>query len=418
VSLFTIRLSIVKPNFRRSLKVIDDMYGTPTERNLTPPYVSYKNPYPMEAEQDSFYYAVGGFPDSLKILAGAPGAVSTPGCFAGFDYDTTDYKFYPNEGFLLQDLGQYRVIAWYSDQNSSAGTGAKFGGNRPMTSLRFINTVGHLNTLAVYLSEGGRAWLFGDGTTTCIANGYYSRISSRVPNLPYDGGEDVRNDILVPGDFLYDFCHIQSELDLADRSGGSALSKPLQLHACLPYLPQYQLLPGDPVPPDHSKDARVGPSSAKTAIRWSGLPRLTLASYRSSNIDPTQRGVAQTFVITRPNFITEGSGPSFRSVVDTLYLCQALTYDPNDARVPASDGRPNAIDYYGSQHGELVWFGFPLYYFEPDQARTVTSIVLTNLGVPHAPPGTGGAHADPFEMRSVAGGGSPPATLATRRTAR
>jgi len=49
VSLFTIRLSIVKPNFRRSLKVIDDMYGTPTERNLTPPYVSYKNPYPMEA---------------------------------------------------------------------------------------------------------------------------------------------------------------------------------------------------------------------------------------------------------------------------------------------------------------------------------------------------------------------------------
>jgi hypothetical protein len=158
--------------------------------------------------------------------------------------------------------------------------------------------------------------------------------------------------------------------------------------------------PGEPVPPDHSKDARVGPSSAKTAIRWSGLPRLTLAAFRGANVDPTQRGEDQTFVITKPNFITEGSGANVRSVMDTLYLCQAITYDPGDVRVPASDGRPNAVDYYGSDHGEVVWFGFPLYDFELDQARTVTSIVLTNLGVPHGPPGTGGAHAFRAEGRT------------------
>ena len=84
----------------------------------------------------------------------------------------------------------------------------------------------------------------------------------------------------------------------------------------------------------------------------------------------------------------------------------------------SADGRPNAVDYYGSQHGEVVWFGFPLYYFEPAQARLVTQTVLTNLGVPLAPQGTGGAHADPNEMRGVAGSGSTPATLATRRAAR
>jgi len=418
VSLFTIRLNIVKPNFHRSLKVIDDMYGTATGRSATAPYVSFIGPYPMEAEQDSFYYAVGGVPDSMKILSGVPGAVSSPGCFAGFDYDTTDYKFYPNEGFLLQDLGQYRVIAWYSDQTSSGYGGTKFGGNQPMTGLRFINTVGHLNTLAVYLSEGGKAWLFGDGTTTCIANGYFSRISARLPALPYVSGTEPRLDILVPGDFLYDFCHLQSELNVTAQSGSTSFTVASQLHACLPYLPEYQLAPGDPLPADRSKDPRVGPSSAKTALRWSGLPRLTLASYRTSNIDPSQRKVSQTFVITKPNFVTEGSGASFRSVLDTLYLCQAFQYDPNDARVPPTDGRPNAVDYYGSQHGEVVWFGFPLYYFELDQARTVTSIVLKNLGVPLAPAGTGGAHADPNEMRGMAGGGASPATPATRRATR
>ena len=97
-------------------------------------------------------------------------------------------------------------------------------------------------------------------------------------------------------------------------------------------------------------------------------------------------------MITKPNFVTEGSGANFRSVLDTLYLCQAIQYDPNDSRVPPTDGRPNAVDYYGSDHGEVVWFGFPLYDFDLDQARTVTAIVLTNLGVPHAPAGVGGAH--------------------------
>jgi len=396
ISLLTLDLQVVSVVPTRSLLVVDDMYGTPTERNPSPPFVFLKGAYPMEAEQDSFYYAVGGFPDSLRILSGTPGAISRPGCFAGFDYDTLDYRFWPEEGLSYAELAHYRAVAIYSDQLSSANTGAKFGGNRPMTALRFMNTIGHENWLALYLKAGGRAWLFGDGTTTAIANGYYSRISFRTPSFPYDAGGDPRVDILVPGDFLHDFCHLQSELDLADRSGASALSRPVQLHACLPYLPQYALAPGDPVPADHSQDARVGPSSAKTAIRWSGLPRLTLAAFRGANIDPTQRGVAQTFVITQPNFITEGSGANVHSVMDTLYLCQALTYDPNDSRVPASDGRPNAVDYYGSEHGEVVWFGFPLYDFELDQARTVTSIVLTNLGVPHGPPGTGGAH--PFRI--------------------
>jgi hypothetical protein len=361
-------------------------------RNPAPPFVTYVNPYPMEAEQDSFYYAYGGFPDSLRLLAGTPGAFSTRGSFADFDYDTLDYRSYPQEGIAVADLFRYQVIAAYTDANSAVNSGAKFGSNRPSTWLRLINSVNRENTLALYSKLGGKLWLFGDGTTTAIANGYYSRISGNVPHYPYESGDDVRNDILRPGNFLYDFCHLRSELNQAGN--GTLATANIPLHGCLPYLPQYALAAGQPPPPDRSLDPRVGPSAQRTLAQgWGGLPRLTLAAYRTAPADPSLRSVAKTNVITQPLFVTEGTGAALQSVADTLYLCQALQYDPNDVNVPASDGLPNAIDYHGSEHGEVVWFGFPLYVFEPDQARQCAHTVLTHLGVVPAAPGARGAHA-------------------------
>jgi len=391
VSLLTLDLQIVSLAPSRPLLVIDDMYGALTRRNATPPYIVLPNRYPTEAEQDTFYYAVGGFPDSLRILSGTPGAVSQPGCFAGFDYDTLDYQFWPTEGIGLAELARYQVVAAYTDQPSSAQRDAKFGGDQPMTALRYMNTIGHENWLALYASLGGKLWLFGDGTTSAIAGGYYSRIvATGTPRLPLTSGVDPRADLLVPGDFLYDFCHLRSELNVPDPAFNSFTSG-AALKACLPYLPQYALAPGEAVPADRSKDPRVGPSAARTAVRWSGLPRLTLAATRTANADPTRRIERQTWAITKPLEVTEGSGAATQSVMDTLYLYQSITYDPNDVQLPVADGLPNAVDYHGSEHGEVVWFGFPLYDFELDQARQLTSLVLTNLGVPRTP-GAGGAH--------------------------
>ena len=395
VSLFTIRMRIVKPRFDRQLLVVDDMYGTPSERtpaNAQFPQgtVPYKGGWPMEAEQDSFHFAAGGFPDSLKILGnipvgGIPGALSDPGCFSGFDYDTLDYRFYPNESVLLEDLARYKVVVWYTDQTSASRDGSKFGSTVPRTGIRLLNRISQLNTLAVYLTQLGKVWILGDGTTTAIANGYYSRIAnSGAPRLPYTSGE-TRNDLLKLGNFLYDFCHLRSQLNVAGSNvTGFTLNQ--QLIAAIPYLPQFATVPpGSPPPVDRSLDPRIGPSAARTAVRWGTLPRLTLASYRGSNIDPTQRSVNLTWVITQPLFNTEIVGGTLQSVCDTLYLCQARLYDPNHLQSPPSDGFPDAIDYYGSGQGEVVWFGFPLYYFELSQAREVTRLVLHNLGVDPIP---------------------------------
>jgi len=375
VSLFTLRVRIIVGRFDKSLLVIDDMYGQLASTVST-------FPYPTEAEQDTFHFAVGGFPDALV------GGISRPGAFAGFAYDTLDYQFSGLRGISLAQLGRYKVIAWYTDNFSSgAGGDLQFGTNRPATAIRYVNTQGRLNTLAAYLAQGGKVFLFGDGIAPAIANGFFSTTtSSGVPFIPYSTSPTpTRNYVLRPGCFLYDFLHIQSELNTAGKGDTDPFSKGERLVGAIPYLPEFA---GPATQADRTFDPRIGPAAQRTAARWEGLPRFTLANYRGANADPTQRALSQTWYVSKPLFVTEGQGPATESVMDTLYLLQAKDYslDPTGA---ASDGKPNALDYHGSNSGEIVWFGFPLYYFELDQARQAVSTVLRNLGVPPRAPAPG-----------------------------
>jgi len=393
VSLFTIRLRIVKPRLDKPMLVIDDAYGTLTGVN-TANMIPYVGLYPMEAEADSFYFSVGGFPDTLRMkgIPGAdPTALSRPGMFSGFDYDTLDYRFYPNRSVLLETLSRYRIVVWYMDAFSSARQGDKYS-NTPMTGLRYINSVQQLNTLSVYLKQSGKAWLFGEGVSSAIANGYQSRIGGDVAQIPYTSGPE-HTDILKEGNFLYDFVHVRSQLSLAGVLSNQFRNS--QLQAAIPYLPAFGLLPGETQPPpDRSRDPRIGPAASRNDPLWGtgapggGLPRLTLASYRGANVDPALRSINLTWVVSQPLFITEGTGANFHSALDTLYLCQARVYDPSHAQIPASDGFPDALYYHGQDCGDLVWFGFSPHFFELDQVRQVARVVLHNLGLePSSAPG-------------------------------
>jgi hypothetical protein len=329
--------------------------------------------YPLEAEQDSFYVARGGFPDSLHIRSGTPGAVSLRGAFADYAPDTLDYQFHPAEGIAFETLARYRVVCWYTDAASAQRQGSKFG-PQPATAIRVINSVNRLNTLAVYLQAGGSAWIFGEGMTSAIGNGYFSRYGT-VPPVPYTAGEDPFRDVLSPGNFLYDFCHLRSELD---RGG--------PLASCIPNLPEFR---GPASPADRSHDPRIGPGADRVAARWSGLPRHTIGAYRGAPAAPT---LGATWLIRQPNTITTGP-PAFAPTLDTLYLFQSPTYDPTPAS--PEDGRPNAVHYHGTDNGpgsQLVWFGFPLHFFEREQVRTVVERVMTNLGVVPAPAAARGGH--------------------------
>ena len=93
------------------------------------------------------------------------------------------------------------------------------------------------------------------------------------------------------------------------------------------------------------------------------------------------------------------TGKKGEPAADTLYLCQARTYDPSSAGSSASDGKPNAIWYHGGDQGDVVWFGFPLEFFELDQARQVVRSVMRNFGIDPLPAG----------VREGAGAAEPPA---------
>jgi hypothetical protein len=362
VSLFALRLSVIAPKLDRPLLVIDDMQATLGS--------VLSGPYPFEAEQDTFHFAVGGVPDRLV------GGVSAPGAFAGFPYDTLDYRFFGRAGVPLSLLGRYRVVAWYTDNTSSSGVSdSPLGGNKFSSALRYANVTGHLNTLAVYLEQGGKAFLFGDGTPPSIANGFwYNEGSFSVPFIPYVATPSVpRQYVLRPGCFLYDYLHIRSELNTAGTVS-TQFTRNEQIKGAIPYLPEFS---GPATDTDRSLDPRIGPAAARNVPLWEGLPRFTMASYRGAPADPAQRSINLTWYISKPLRVVENG----ESVLDTLYLLQARGYTGNGGNASASDAMPNAIYYHGSEHGPVVWFGFPMYFFERDQARQAVATVLRVLGV-------------------------------------
>ena len=337
-TLFTVELRVIAGEFDRPLLVVDDRYGA-----LGGPVGAF----PTEAEEDSFLFAVGGFPDRYT------GGTSVPGAFAGLDYDTLDYRTRvatpgSGTGLPLALLGRYRIVAWYTD-NTSAGVSS--GTNPPPTALRMINRAGTLNTLAGYLEQGGKVFLFGEGVTVALAGGYWDQFSRFAPSVPYTG-----NNVLRAGSFLYDYVHMRSTLTTTSLAG-------LRFQSAIPYLPEFA---GPASNADRSHDPRIGPGAARSAVRWAGLPRLTLGSYRGANPDPRLRYLNQTWHIPMAMRVVENG----ESVTDTLYLYQAENFDPGTA-VNVPDGKPNAIHWHGASHGPLVWLGFPLYYFHVDEARAM-----------------------------------------------
>jgi hypothetical protein len=290
-----------------------------------------------------------------------------PGAFAGLLYDTLDWRSSRLFDISLEMLGRYRVVAWYADGRGSSQQNA----------LATINSSGRLNALAAYLRLGGKLFLFGEGSPTSIANGFLPP----APFIPYiNNPSNARQYVLRPGCFLYDFLHLRSELNTAGTSSIS-FTRLEQLRGAIPFLPAFR---GPATATDRSHDPRIGPGAERTAQRWADLPQLTLDAFRGANPDVDQRSINQTWYISKPLVITEGSGDARRAVLDTLYLLQARDYS-GDGSGALSDGMPNAIHYYGGDNGELVWFGFPLHSFHRDEARAAVRAVMRVLGVEPTP---------------------------------
>ena len=106
VTAVAIELRILTPAQDRPLLVFDDFEAYPDRLFLGDPndpqsYQPYGG-FPTEAILDTLFFAVGGKPYQKRPA----GTLSLPGVFAGFDYDTLDYRFTGVDGIPLEVLLQ------------------------------------------------------------------------------------------------------------------------------------------------------------------------------------------------------------------------------------------------------------------------------------------------------------------------
>jgi hypothetical protein len=388
-SIMVIQLEVVKaafkdPKLARNILFFNDYLGDPDRADHQP----YSN-FPIASALDTLFYARGGFP-----YIGMPaGTLSKPGVFSGYFSDpqgnivsdTVNYRFFPTNGLPLSVLTRYRAVVWYTSNKDAGRIGTK-NGPSPEAALRFINDPGQLNTLAVYLAQGGKAFLFGSGILECIAAGYVARFGSNgaPASYPYRTSDSKpdRLHILWPGNFMWDYMKIRNGVDIADQGGaGDILSIQDNYGDFIPYLPQF-MCPGAPWPPDGwtgqrtaTCDPRVGPSSVNNLPTWDGLPIIPMQTeFNNWPTLPPQSIVCD--YVSLANSI-----PASEAEFDTLYLGRCLSQRIR-AAADWPDGKPvwfHVTDHTGAGY-ELDWTAIPLWYLDRTQLEIAVGKVLGKFG--------------------------------------
>ncbi|MCC6350096.1 MAG: hypothetical protein IT347_10965 [Candidatus Eisenbacteria bacterium] len=339
VSLVGALVNVVRPTFARSLLIVDDTFLRVDRAGAggcaQPPSLAW----PTAAELDTFLYATGGVPWRCYPA----GTLSSPGLFAGYDFDTVGTHFSRLDDFGLSLLGRYRNILWIVDGESATSFDGIFNTSyEPMPLFRFVSQPGVQNPLISWMRAGGRLWLMGGGAGYA-SNRDYSVIGDAQNVFRSDNGE------LVPGRFMSSYTHWRSEFTTY-RSFQARRSN--------------RAVGGWPGAPDYSQ-----------------LPPTLLQKSPATDPLPPQRTGQQFYAtlfyseyLSKPNIVREHlpglPADSLASALDTLY---------ETVGGQSGTGFPLMTVYHGSENSQVIFSGFPLWYFRRDQAIQVTDFVLQRM---------------------------------------
>jgi hypothetical protein len=227
---------------------------------------------------------------------------------------------------------------------------------RAYTSLRYMSSPNHANTLATYIKQGGRAWLSGGG-------GAYATLIPWNARNHVAGVWSFELNEVIPGRMMYDLVHWRTHVGSGGATpaitrsaravgGWSGQGRNLNLIA-----PDYSLLPAslnkklvgvDAFPPN-----RVGQSA--------------------TSFYQTQTNV-EYIPLDGPNFVIEDIDPSVLSVnnqstLDTLYNVTTSGFPLG----------PVMTYYHGLENGEMVFSGFPIWWLTRADAKGITDFVLKQI---------------------------------------
>ena len=363
VGLLSLRLNVVQPTFDKDLLIVDDTRylldrvsaGTTCEHPSNRPTGNW----PTQAELDTFLYARGGVPWRCY----PPVTLSTPGVFNGYRFDTlgTNLRVF-DLTVPLSTLVQYRHVIWLV--NGAAALNNKPGTdlgdiNGPVTSLRYMTENRRENTLAAYVRQGGKVWLAGGGAATASMIAFNRVINDN--SLPIPRTLTFRNtdNELVPGRFVYDQAHWQSEFKQFRVNNGRIRR----------YLGRLEGSPG----------------------LYAGLPaEIRLKSPSTDPFPPNRVGNQAVFYQTQAdieflsasNEILEDQDPrppheDFQPTLDSLYKATASTLRPDTG----PDGIQSVVmTYYrGQDNPPFVVTGFNIWNFRRSDCVALVDFVLQQL---------------------------------------
>ncbi len=351
-SLAIVEFAVIKPSFNRPLLIVDDRRGSADQFRGTKPNQIVNPPtgiWPNESELDTFFFAKGGFPwKGYGPENGLPSQLpSPPGVFLGYPYDTFDTRGFLDPTMPLSVLGRYSHVAWYIDALSAGSYEDPAHPSRPVTSMVWMNSPNHSNTLAIYSKQGGQLFFFGGGV---VFGSLYGWLRPNPGSLWCATGA---RPALFPGRFAYDF---------------------LKMQTC--------------VRSTAASDIIVHP---RRPSRFAGLVSMPLRRFSGEELPPlrssgqlTQTGGAE--IVTEALNVFEGEDPTTSPVVfDTLFgACGSGAGScPSD---PEDIGNPCGFYYHGSAHAPIIFLGFDLWTWSRASVINNVDILLQEgMGIARQP---------------------------------
>lgn len=354
-SLAVVRLSVVGVPLDRDLLVVDDTRYIVDQRTLLSPCIDRpRGRWPYAAELDTFLFAQGGFPWRCYPA----GTITTPGLFAGYAFDTLGTRTGRSEVRVpLSVLGRYRHVVWMTDPKGGYYDAPGTNLSTSIGALRYMTHPGRANSLAAYIHQGGEVWLAGGGAAFAATIEYNSPandVTNPAPGTTFS----ARQEELIPGRFMYDVFHWQSEIKVNtgrllftryrgrfDASGHVAPA-------------EYDRLPSEMRP----KDAALGDVFPPNRTYSSG-------DFYTLFFDVEY--------LSQANIITEDVNPDLlvvdeQSTLDTLYQAQGSSLMPPSF---------NPVDvcmtrYSGPAYTHVIFTGFNFWTFARVDCQALVDAVL------------------------------------------